>query len=259
MKPANTMKRLASDENGAMLVIWGVSFAIFFGIVALSFDVGRTAITRTELQSFADHVALAAAGELDGGADAIIRATAAAENMIVDNKTFGSGGSQLSGNTDFTLTFLSDLPADDTDVVTATTTDATEAAYVLVQTTPSTVAATFGAVFAALTGNPMPDGWANGSAIAGFTQYACDVTPMMFCLPDSNYKADENIGDMILLRSGGNGAGWGPGDFGFLDPAKTLVDDEGPCAGLSGVNLDACLIGAEGSITQCFRFTKGID
>jgi len=36
------------------------------------------------------------------------------------------------------------------------------------------------------------------------------------------------------------------------------VDDEGPCAGLNGINLDACLLGAEGSITQCFD-QRGVD
>lgn len=69
-----------------MLVIWGVSFAVLFGIVALSFDLGRIAVTQTELQAYADNVALAAAGELDGKDDAIDRATAAAANLIADRQ-----------------------------------------------------------------------------------------------------------------------------------------------------------------------------
>ena len=63
---------------------------------------------------------------------------------------------------------------------------------------------------------------------------------------------------MILLRSGGQGAAWGPGDFGFLDPAKLEVDGDGPCGGLTGVKLDACLLGAEGTITKCFS-QRGVD
>lgn len=251
------IKQFAQDDRGTMLVIWGLTFVVFLGIAAMSFDLGRTGITRSELQVFTDNVALAAAGELDGKDDAITRARAAAANLISDRKTFGTGGSLLSGDTDYTLTFYSELPDDDTAALTASTTDPEEAAFVRAVATPSTVGATYGAAFAALTGNARPNEQARASSVAGFTQYACDITPMMFCVPPG-FSADASVGEMILLRSGGNGAGWGPGDFGFLDPAKVLVDDEGPCAGLNGAQLDACLLGAEGSITQCFN-QRGVD
>ena len=252
------IKHFAADERGTMLAMWGVSFVVVFGLVAMSFDLGRVGITRSELQSYADSVALAAAGELDGQDDAITRATAAAANLISDTKTYGSGTNTLAGATNYTLTFLETLPSNDTSAIGATTTDPRDARYARVVVNSSTVQATFGAAFTALTGNPGVDETAAASAVAGFTQFACDVTPLMFCLPDPNFKADANIGKMINLRSGGNGAAWGPGDFGFLDPSKVKVDDEGPCAGKSGVQLDACLIGAVGSITQCFD-QRGVD
>ncbi|MFD1156586.1 Tad domain-containing protein [Roseovarius aestuarii] len=258
MKTKRLISKFKSDECGAMLVFWGVSFAVILGIVALSFDMGRIAVTRTELQSFADSVALASAGELDGRADAITRATAAAANMISDNKTYGSGNATLQGAADYTLTFLSSLPASDTSAITAVTNDPAEARYVRVTTTPSTVNLTFAAAFSALMGVPGPDNQAGASAVAGFTQFACDVTPLMFCIPNSSFNADNNIGDMVRLRAGGNGAAWGPGDFGFLDPNNVKVDQSGPCAGLSGVQLDACLLGAIDVITQCFD-QRGVD
>ncbi len=252
-----SIRRFAADDSGAMLVMWGVSFVVLFGIVALSFDLGRIGITRSELQAYADNIALAAAGELDGNADALSRAQAAAENLIADRKTFGSGDDALSGAADFTLTFYSDIPASDTDPLTAVTTDPAEARYVHADVIDSTVAATFGAVFAALSGNAGPNENASATAVAGFTLYACDVTPLMFCIPPG-WSADANAGTMIRMRSGGSGAAWGPGDFGFLDPSKVAVDDEGPCAGLNGVNMDACLLGADGSVTQCFD-QRGVD
>ena len=92
MKHERNIRDLGANEDGTMLIIWGVSFVLIFGIVALSFDLGRVAITQTELQSYADNVALAAAGELDGESDAITRATSAAANLIADRKTFGIGG-----------------------------------------------------------------------------------------------------------------------------------------------------------------------
>lgn len=248
------IKVFQESEEGTILPLWGVSFAVIFGIVALSFDLGRIGITQSELQSFADNVALAAAGELDGRSDAITRATAAAESLIADRKTFGSGGAMLAGSADFTLTFLSDLPADDTGVTSDTTTDPIEAVFARVDVNSTTVGLTFGAAFTGLTGNAGPSDTVSAYAIAGFTQYACDITPLMFCLPPTPLAT----GMMINLRSGGNGAAWGPGAFGFLDPSKLLIDTEGPCAGLNGVQLDACLIGAVDSITQCFA-QRGVD
>jgi Flp pilus assembly protein TadG len=263
MKHSGRIQVFLAAEQGAILVLWGVAFVVIFGFVALSFDLGRVSTVQTELQSYADNVALAAAGELDGRADAITRATAAAANLISDSETFGNGDTTLSGGGDYTLTFLESLPASDTSAITATTVDPAKAGYARVVVNASVIDLTFGAVFTALSGNPGLNNVANASAVAGMTQYACDVTPLMFCLPtptpgNPTYKADANIGEMIRLRSGGGGAAWGPGDFGFLDPGKILVDDEGPCAGKTGVKLDACLIGAIGSITQCFA-QNGVD
>ncbi|GHF58957.1 pilus assembly protein TadG-related protein [Seohaeicola zhoushanensis] len=255
---ATSVDRFLRDEAGALLVFWGVSFVMLLGIVALSFDLGRLGITRSDLQSFADSVALAAAGELDGNDDAITRATAAAANLISDRQTFGNGDRLLQGADDYTLTFLSTLPASDTAAATATTTDPRRAVYARVKVNDTTVSGTFAAAFAALTGGTGMNELATATAIAGFTQYACDVTPLMFCLPGPEFKADDNVGKMIRLRAGGNGAAWGPGDFGFLDPAKIEVDGDGPCKGLNGVKLDACLLGAIGSITQCFDM-RGVD
>lgn len=247
------------SESGAILVFWGVSFAVLFGVVALSFDLGRMAITQTELQSFADSVALAAAGELDGNDDSIIRAQAAAENLIADRKTFGSGDAVLQGAADFTLTFLSSLPPSDLSATTAITVDPKAAIFAQVVVDTSTVAMTFGAAFTAVTGQAGTNGTVGASAIAGFTQYACDISPMMFCLPSATYGADANIGAGVFLRAGGNGAAWGPGNFGFLDPSTVDVDPNGPCGGInSGPQKLACMLAAVGNITQCYA-TRGVN
>ena len=260
MPAGKAIIRLQNDDRGALLVFWAVSIAVILGIVAMSFDFGRMAATQSELQSYADSVALAAAGELDGQPDAITRANSAAANLISDTQTFGSGAKILSGNASYSLSFYSILPNSDLSSVAAgVTTVPADAVYVRVVSTPQTVGFTFASAFNGLTGNPPANNQVGAEAIAGFTQYACDITPLMFCLPNANYKADQNIGDLILLRSGGGGnSAWGPGDFGFLDPAKINVDPNGPCAGKSGVQLDACLIGAIGSITQCFQ-KRGVD
>ncbi|MCE5972025.1 pilus assembly protein TadG-related protein [Sinirhodobacter sp. WL0062] len=250
------ISKFARDENGVIIVFWALCLVVVLGFVALSFDLGRYGITRTEYQAFADHVALSAAGELDGGTDAITRAHAAAA-LIADKQHFGIADKTLNGGSDYTLTFFTDLPASDAAAMTLQTTDATEAAYVRATVTPTTVLGTFVNAFSSLMGGGAMDGDIQASAVAGFSLYVCDVTPLMFCVP-SGYKADANIGDMILLRSGGQGSAWGPGDFGFIDPSDLQVDEKGPCAGLNGQNLASCLIGAIGSITRCVK-QKGID
>ena len=255
------LRSFANAEDGAVLVLWALFLAVAFGFLALSFDLGRVASTQSEMQSFADQVALASAGELDGRPDAITRATAAAAGLIRDSQTYAVGATLLGGAGDYTLTFLSTLPTDDRAAATAATTDARLARYVRVQVAQRTVRTPFAAVNAALTGNPTTNVQSNvtATATAGMTSWACDVTPLMFCVPNASWRASANIGNQILLRSGGGSAAWGPGNFGFLDVTSLPVDATGPCAGLNAAQLYRCLVGAERGITACIRTDAGVD
>jgi Flp pilus assembly protein TadG len=247
--------RFTQDESGAILVLWGVALAVMLGIVAMSFDFGRVAATQSELQSYADHVALAAAGELDGRTDAITRATAAAANLITDMQTFGAGGQALT-SADYAIDFYSTLPSSDlASIAPGLTTIPEDAIYARVVVAPKTVPFTFGAAFFGLTGQTPAKNQVSAVAVAGFTQYACDVSPMMFCIPSPSFDASDpaTVGDMIRLRSGGQGAAWGPGNFGFLEPSTLALDSLGNCAGVGGTGpMLRCVLGAAGSITQCY-------
>lgn len=261
---------LNRDEDGTILVFFAVSMAVFLGLVALSFDLGRAASTQTELQSFADSVALAAAAELDGKSNAIERARTAAANLISDRQTFGQGGQALDA-ADVTLTFLAALPADDlaadptanvvctgADCAGATATQAASALFVRADIAPHEVRRAFASAISVLTGSGRLDAQVAATATAGMTQVACAVTPLMFCLPEPGYRADANIGDLIVLRSSRQNAAWQPGNFGFLDPTTSAVPDpSGPCAGLkaTGNELWQCLIGAAGPLVQCYAMT----
>ena len=249
----------AHDERGTILVFWAVVLGVVLGVVSLSFDLGRASITRSELQSFADSVALAAAGELDGSDDSITRATAAAA-LIFDTQSFGNTDRALQGDVSYSLTFYRSLPVSDQTAMSDETTDPEDAAYLLVSVTPTVVESTFGAAFASLTDRPNRDFTLGATAVAGLSILACDVQPMMFCLPSADYRAEDHIGDMIRLRAGGSGAAWAPGDFGFLDPRGLEVDLSGPCGSITGggAPLLRCLIGAVDHITQCFD-QRGVD
>lgn len=259
MRDPETFSSLVRNEAGTVLVFWAVALGVVLGIVALSFDLGRASITRSELQSFADSVALSAAGELDGNDDALERAAAAAD-LIFDSQSFGNDEDRtLAGEASFALAFFSSLPEDDDAAMTDVTTDPADAAFVRVSVTPTVVESTFGAAFAALTDRDRRDFTLGATAVAGLSIYACDVQPMMFCLPnEGDYLAEEHIGDMVLLRAGGPDAAWAPGDFGFLDPREVMANPSGPCAELNGAPLLRCLLGATDNITQCFN-QRGVD
>ena len=252
------ISRFRQDDTGTVAILWGASLVAILGFLAITLDVGRLNATHTELQSFADHVALAAAGELDGRNDAITRATNAAANLISDSQTFANGASALGGATSYTLTFHSALPASDlTPLGADVTTNPNRAKFAQVVLTPKTMTMTLASALDQMLGG---DGFSvtnlQAEAVAGFTQAACDISPLMFCLPPS-WDTTLGIGDQVLLRSGGGGTtAWGPGNFGFIDLAA-FEDTSGVCADEGGNKL-ACLIAAQSQITQCV-LTNGID
>lgn len=251
------VSRFARDQTGTIAILWASSMVVFFGFVALALDVGRLSSTHSELQSYADSVALAAAGELDGKNDAITRATAAAANMISDSQTFANGSNTLSGSSSYTLTFYSALPVSDQTPLGASglTTDPNDAKFARIVLTPRSLTMNIAsAVSQMVGGNTISANALQAEAVAGFAQAACDISPLMFCLP-SNWESTLGVGDMMLLRSGGNGTAWGPGNFGFID-LSAFEDTSGVCADEGGNKL-ACLIAAQSSITQCV-LTNGL-
>lgn len=242
--------RFAGAEEGSVLALIAVTLSVILGFVALTFDFGRLAVTQSELQSFVDNVALSAAGELDGRDDAIVRATNAAQQMISDSQTFGDGEISLSGDGDYTIAFYKFNPAVDPNQTPSTNPE--DARYVQITSTGETISLGFAAAFGALSGQGDLRDDVGADAVAGFTQSTCDITPLMFCAPNAEWKAENNAGQSVLLRTGGNGAGWGPGSFGYIDPANGVQDDQGTCGNMTGSNQDVCLIAATSARSGCF-------
>ncbi len=263
-----SLSKFKKEEDGTILIFVALCLAMIVGFAALTFDLGRMASTQTDLQAYADHVALAAAGELDGNADAITRATNAAGAMIVDKQFFAEGDQTLDSAADFSLRFLTGLPKpkddpkDDEPVDSFVTTDPTLAVMVEVTATPRTVFLPFARALATLVGAAAPNEQISAQAIAGYTSYACDVTPLMFCIP-RGWTSNANKGSTIKLRTGGNSSAWGPGNFGFLDPEDIGINPNGPCVDSSGKELTGsklyiCLIAANGNLTKCVA-QRGVD
>ena len=106
-----------------------------FGLIAaggIAFDYARMAGLDTELQTAADQAALAAATQLDGKANAVSRATSAAQNMILNKTRFANDGNASGMSiTVPTLTFYESYNSS-TDVPGTVTTDDTKAKFVQV-------------------------------------------------------------------------------------------------------------------------------
>lgn len=124
-------------DDDAVVAIQVVIFSVMLLTSAgLVIDFGRAYSAHSQMQSFVDKAALAAAAELDGGDDALERATAAAV-AIAQSSTFTEEDSEFAIATP--LTFLLGNPADDTgtfseDVMsTLTTSTAAYATHVYVE------------------------------------------------------------------------------------------------------------------------------
>ena len=247
-----TALRLAADTRGAILAFSVVLLIFVLGTGGLILDFARVWNAQSELQAFADHAALVAAGELDGNAGSIARANAALDQLIEDRQHYANEPVRLD-STSLTARFLRDLPPDDRDnnLAPFLTTDDARARFVHVQLDPYTVSTVFADILLTVSGNAGVDIGVGATAVAGFTQYVCDITPLMFCTPGPNYEPIP--GRMIHIVSGNF---WGPGAFGLLD---INFDPSGPCGSPNqGANYFRCVMGLTQGVTQCFE-RRGVD
>lgn len=101
---------MAKSERGSITIQVVIMSLLLFGALGLVIDSGRIYATHSQMQAYADQVALAAANELDGQPDSIERATKAAfglnsgDNGLLRSKTSGGADIWVSK-----LVFWSDL------------------------------------------------------------------------------------------------------------------------------------------------------
>jgi hypothetical protein len=187
----------------------------------IAFDYARMASMNTELQSAADHAALAGATQLDGRAGACDRARAAAVGMVSNQTLMANDGNGLA----VTITQGSGCAASSSDGVrlyqdithtTAATTDA-NAKFVMVVVDSRTANFALTPIVGALSSTM------SATAFAGLNQAICKVPPLMLCNPaestDPDFTVANYIGDgMRLISDNSNASGgtYAPGNFGFL-------------------------------------------
>jgi len=256
-----TLRDLLNCTSGAVAPTVALSLVGLIAVGGLAFDYSRLAGMHSELHNAADQAALAAASQLDGKADATKRAAEAAAGLVA-NKTLISNDGNAPGIGVASVAFYQN--EDRTGPVTrddASTTDDKLAKFVEVTVNGRQA-------FYALTPivSLISSGNINAMAMAGFGTATCKVPPVMICNPlegtDPDFTVANYIGKGLRLVSVGNGGGWAPGNFGYLNTnggsngapglreALGWITPPGDCSKQTGVNTKP---GATVSVTDALN------
>jgi Flp pilus assembly protein TadG len=266
---ARAGKALCADTRGVILPYVTVMLVVIIGVSLLALDGARFMSLQTQLQNGADALALAGAAELDRLPDAETRAINAI-NTLVANRTL-AGGSSSRTIAVASIQFYNQLPASDSSPLSGgiVAVDAMNAHFVAVTVRPVTLptllpAALFGGASVVTTG---------ASAVAGFDQVVCDVTPLFVCNPfetdEMSYEqatralqvaaADPAIRRRLIRmrQNSGESRRYDPGDYGFLASPTLGSSDEALIDGLARVHRNACFRHRGVNIRQGFVANVG--
>jgi len=255
------MQRHVKRQNGAIMVMMAILVVVLVGIGALVLDLGRLLVLHTKMQNTADASALAGAFELNGQADARIRAVAAAKQLLttkahfaknpdlVKSLTYDPADPQKSAFVFYSWIGSKDDPPakpagctpDPDDAGKCLATGDADAYYMKVKLFPELAQGAghyaidlyFLPVLSIIPGIDLKTvEETKASAVAGRHYFICDYPPMMICDPYENspggWEANLHAGDMVVLKKQ-QGDTWAPGDFGFLLPRgeDDAVNDNG--------------------------------
>lgn len=183
-KHEGKIRKFARDTE-ALVTMQVVMFSVMiFGGIGLMMDFGRAYSAHSQMQSYIDQVALAAARELDQTSGAVGRATSAA-GAVAGNSLFVDTG-------DFSydeIIFLTDTPTDANGefdeglVSTLNTQNSLLATHVLVRSSTESVALQL-LKFAASDSNGLTDIALRTKAVATSRKIACGgLSPLVMCNP----------------------------------------------------------------------------
>ena len=224
------------DTSGVILPYVTIVLVVIVGLSVLALDGARLMSLQTQLQNGADALALAGAAELDRLPDAETRARGAIESLLTNSTLFGSGTNRTIAVSK--VQFYSRLPTSDASPMSAGTlaTRPANARFVSVTVRPVTLPTILPAVFF----GGAKTITAAASAVAGFDQVVCGVTPIYVCNPyetagmtyDQATEALQHAaanpadqGRLIRLRQYDGNSPYAAADYGFLT-SPTLGSDE---------------------------------
>ncbi len=246
-------KTLWDDRSGVILPYVTVMLVVIMGVALLALDGARYMSLQTQLQNGADALALAGAAELDRLPNAEARAVNAINNLVANSTLFGSGAGQTVKVS--RIQFLSELPASDATPLSAgaLANNATTARFVSVAVRPVTLPT----ILPVLLGG-RKQLTVGASAVAGFDQVVCQITPLFVCnpyeVPGMGYEQataalEQSIDDpdvrrrLIRLRQYGNSLEpYVPGDYGFLLPPSLGSEPSNLADTLAQVRPGMCFL-----------------
>jgi Flp pilus assembly protein TadG len=176
--------RDSRTERGAVAMLFAFALPVMLGMMALALDLAYQYVRRTELQHLADNIALAAAGKLNGTAQGVTAAKAAA--ITLANNSYIDFNRTLVYWDHSALKLASSSASDATWVdATSITTDAAAAGMLYAKVDTSRLSGVGGedlGLVDALMGAVLDDGTStsmSASAVAGPS--TVQVTPLAIC------------------------------------------------------------------------------
>src|SRR5262249_39483292 len=202
-KGTRSARAFWNDTSGVILPYVTIMLVVIVGLSVLALDGARLMSLQTQLQNGADALALAGAAELDRLPDAQTRARTAIERLLANSTLFGSGASRTIAVSN--IKFYSRLPANDASPMSAGTpaTGPRDARFVSVTVRPVTLSMILPA---ALFGGSNTITTARRSAVAGFDQVVCGVTPMYVCNPYETATMTYDQATEVLQHAAANPA-----------------------------------------------------
>lgn len=242
-RTAGVVLSFLRNQSGSILVYTGAFMAIGVGGAALSIDIGRIVLLKTQMQNRADAGALAGAAQLDGQPGAIERAEIVVDESMLAYTTAGVLESELI-TVEKPILFYE--AAADLISIGPLTTDSIIARFVRVTLERRTLSFFYGPAMNLLNGQGADNSISILSQAVGMSDpFICKMQPLMICDPfddgdpltvDPDIGAESSYGSQIRLKQAPSSGAWQPGNFGLLD----LPDDAG-----SGANAVYDALSAE--------------
>ena len=237
------------QQRGSILIYTGAFVTIGVGGAALSIDIGRIVLLRTQMQNAADASALAGAAQLDGKIDAITRASQVMQYSMTAFTTSLADQGTLTKAVPLFYTKAATLAEQQKNIRGPQTTTGTLARFAAQDMGVRTLSFFYAPAVNMMTGQSASNIAQLGAwAVAMSDPFICKVQPLMICDPFDDglggYTADlmdpSFAGRSISIKQGIQGGGtWTAGNFGLLQLPTDAAYNVG------GANAIAAALSAE--------------
>lgn len=229
------------DQSGSIMIYTGAFLAIGVGGAALSIDIGRIVLLKTQMQNRADAGALAGAAQLDAQPGAIERSRAVVEDAMTAYTTAAADQGELA------VWYTKFYAAADDKISMGAETDVDNVArFAQVVMERRTLSFFYAPAMNILTGdNASNFTYLDAQAIGMSDPFICKMQPLMVCNPydEGDGTVSGALGDHpgygLRIKQSPSTGPWQPGNFGLLD----LPEDAGYSVG--GANAVEAALSAE--------------